>query len=148
MQHWKLFLIAAIYPLAGLACAQMPVAAVVESVKSLGQSRASVDMCLTSIDFRKLPDAIQRQTVDISNRIDHLANDLHESPGNQLLVVSYNNTVSTYKKSAEFRKQLRERYGGSACDFKLITELDASSKSSGLLIKKHLSGNRSRSGAV
>jgi hypothetical protein len=148
MQHWKLLLIASTYPLAELVCAQMPVPAVVESVKSLAQSRASVDICLMSIDFRKLPDAIQRQTVDISNRIDHLANDLHESPGNKMLVVSYNNTVSTYKKSADFRKQLRERYGSSACEFKLITELDSISKRSELLIKKHLLGNRGRSGAI
>jgi hypothetical protein len=143
MQHWKLFLIASTYPLAELVCAQVPAPAVIESVKSLAQSRVSTDSCLTSVAFGKLPDAIQRQTVNISNRIDHLANDLNESRSNQLLVVSYNNTVSNYKKSAEFRKILLERYR-SACEFRLISDLDATSKGAERVITKHLKGQRFR----
>jgi hypothetical protein len=143
MQHRKLFLIASICPLAELVCAQMPIAAVVESVKSMAQSRVTIDRCLMSADFRKLPDAIQRQTVDISNRIDHMANDLLESRRNPLLFVSYNNTVSNYKRSAEFRNNLLERYR-SACEFKLLVDLDATSKGAERVIIKHLQGKQFR----
>lgn len=109
----------------------------IESVRLLGAFRVTLDLCLMSPDFRKLADATQRQTISISNRLDGLTNDLHESPKGKMLFISYSMSVSQHARSAEFRQKLVERRGG-ICDFKLIEELEAELKRNEPLIRKQV----------
>lgn len=131
------FLIAAASLLVTLAHGQKLPPEVLESVKSLSLARAALDVCLVSPDFRKLAEATQRQTVAISNRIERLANQMHDSPKGRLLFVSYTITVSKYAHSADFRRQLLERRNG-ACAFKSIAELDSTFKHTERTIKTQL----------
>lgn len=137
MRNKKHFLIAATSLLATLAQGQKLPPEVLEGVQSMARARAALDVCLVSPDFRKLAEATQRQTVAISNRIERLANQMHDSPKGRLLFVSYTITVAKYTHSADFRRQLLERRDG-ACQFKSIAELDASFQRSERTIKTQL----------
>jgi hypothetical protein len=129
----KLGALAAASLVAGLAMGQAVDPKLPESVRELAASRVTLDLCLTSPDFRKLADSTQRQIIAISKRIDRLSNDLHEAPKGKLLFVSYGIHVSQLGRSTDFRRQLRERPGG-VCDFKAMEILDERVKRSKRLL--------------
>ncbi len=137
MRNNKHLLMAAASLVVTLAHGQKLPPEVLEGVKSMALARAALDVCLVSPDFRKLAEATQRQTVAISNRIERLANQMHDSPRGRLLFVSYTITVAKYANSADFRRQLLERRDG-ACQFKSIAELDSTFKRTERTIKIHL----------
>ena len=112
---------------AGLAHGQATDPKLIESVRELAASRAQLNLCLASPEFRKLADSSQRQIIAISKRLDRLSNDLHEAPKGKLLFVSYGMQVTRLGRSAEFRRQLLEGRGG-VCDFGLVADLDAKLK--------------------
>lgn len=137
MRNGQRFLIAATSLVVTLAHGQKPPAELLESVNALSLSRATLDVCLASPDFRKLADTTQRQTLAISNRIDRMANDMHESSKGRLLFISYTLTVSKYAHSADFRRRLLERREG-ACDFNSMAELDSKLRRGERSIRKQL----------
>ena len=137
LQNKNRSVIAATSVLATLAYGQQPAPELVDSVKFLAISRVTLDACLTSPDFKKLALSTQRQTIAVSNKIDHLANDMHESSRSKLLYISYKIAVSNYTNSADFRRQLLDRKGG-ACDYKSIADLDPKLKRAAGALNKQL----------
>lgn len=133
------FLAAALVLVAPLSYGQpsAPPLSTIENVKYLARAMVTIDQCLVSPDFRKLTDATKRQTVAISNRIDRLANDMHESPKGKLLFLTYNLTLSRLEKSAELRQQLALRQGG-VCDFGLFSNINSRLNNIERSVNKHL----------
>ncbi len=129
--------IAAASVVATLAYGQQSAPELLDSIKFLAISRVTLDVCLTSPDFKKLAQSTQRQTIAISSKIDRLANDMHESSRSRLLYVSYKIAVSNHANSADFRRQLLDRKGG-ACEYKSIADLDPKLKLAAGTIKKQL----------
>jgi hypothetical protein len=111
-----------------IAQAQAPSALIVENMRALAVHKTAVDACLGSADFRKLPDADQNQVLAISKRIEHMANDLHETHQDKLLYASYSMALAQYKKlPAAQRKGLNAP--GIVCDAPGIKVLDLKVKS-------------------
>ena len=122
---------------AGSVLGQSVSAPLIESIRALASARATLDLCMVSPDFKKLADATQRRTVAISNRVNHLSNDIHESPKGKLLYVSYSISVSQQTASPAFRQALTKRRNG-VCDFKLIEAMQSQLQRTERLIRKHL----------
>jgi hypothetical protein len=127
MTKRKCFLFVTASLLTGVAMGQPADPKLIESVRELADSRATLDVCMASPAFKKLADSTQRRVIAISNRIDRLGNDLHEAPKGKLLFVSYGIRVTQLGSSADFGRQLRERPGG-VCDFNSISAIDSKLK--------------------
>jgi hypothetical protein len=117
--------------------AQHDLSNIANSVRQIATLKATAEVCLSSAEFRKISDDVQRKVVDFSSRIDYLANDLHASEQSRLLYFTYSTTLLQYNRIKSFPASLSGKFGG-ICSDAMVKGIEADLKISESVVRRYL----------